>query len=100
MNDRNCSSLFRRRKALLVWISFIFFTSLCFAESTHRHLKSGPSEQHCSLCITAHSVARPAQVVSTSSAPTRCIAVLSVAGQPAPEFESILSLYIRPPPAA
>ena len=43
---------------------------------------------------------RPAQVVSASAAPTRCIAVLSVTGQLAPEFDSILSLYIRPPPAA
>jgi hypothetical protein len=99
MHVRSCSPSLCTSRVWGVWISVILFTSLCFAENTHSHLKSGPSEQHCSLCIAAHSVARPAQIVSASAAPARCVAVVSFSGQSAPELDSIHAIYIRPPPA-
>jgi len=86
---------------------FAFLCLLLFAvagieEAAHFHLDAGkgPDEQHCSLCIAAHSLARPAQAFTTIAAPTRWIAVLVIGGPSIPESNSILSHRIRPPPAA
>lgn len=93
------SLLKRSRRTFLVWICVVLFTGVCIAENTHFHPTSGRSEQNCLLCIAAHSVARPAQIVSAAAAPVRCVAVLTIGGQSAGNYESILALYIRPPPA-
>lgn len=93
------SLLKRSRRAFLVWTCLALFTGVCVAENTHLHPKSGRSEQNCLLCIAAHSVARPAQIVTVAAAPARCVAVLTIGAQSAGNCESILSLYIRPPPA-
>jgi|SRR5579872_1483449 len=93
------SSLSRGHKVWLVWLCLLVFTTVCTAEPAHFHDTTG-SEQHCSLCIAAHSVAPPAQVISPVAAPMSCVGVLLLGRTVLPEFETIGSTYIRPPPAA
>jgi hypothetical protein len=91
------SSLTRSHKVWLVWLCLLVFTALCTAEPAHFHDAPG-SEQHCSLCIAAHSLAPPAQVISPAVVPMHCIGVLLVGRTFIPEFETVRSTYIRPPP--
>jgi hypothetical protein len=90
----------RGRKSWLVWLCLVWFTSACVAESSHFHPDSAAAEQHCSLCIASHSVARPAPAVNPVVAPTRFVALLAVSGPSTPDSSPLLSAYIRPPPAA
>src|SRR5207237_10478984 len=99
MNNRSASSLMRGQRALLVWLCLILFVTACIAEPAHFHSTSGPPRQHCSLCIASHAVARPAPFVRTVLAPTLCVALLALSGATLPDFQAVLSLYIRPPPS-
>src|SRR5690349_15630967 len=99
MNNRSSSSVMRGQRALLVWLCLILFASACVAEPTHFHSTSGPSRQHCSLCIASHSVAKPAPFVRTVGRPVHCLGVLASSGAGLPDFQAVLSLYIRPPPS-
>src|SRR5215469_6374052 len=99
MNNRSSGSVVRGRRAWLVWLCVIAFATACIAEPAHFHSTSGPSRQHCSLCIASHSVARPAPIVSTVTAPARCLGVLAAAGTALPDFQAVLAFYIRPPPS-
>ena len=95
----------RRCSWLRSWIAsacLILFVAVGIAEATHLHSGSGKGtdEQHCSLCITAHSVARPAQITTVLAAPTQCLGFLVVAGSVLLDSQSVLSFHIRPPPAA
>ena len=92
------SVVMRGRKSWLVWLCLVLFTSACVAESTHFHPESAAAEQHCSLCIAAHSVARPAPAVNLVVGPTQCVALLVVNAPSIPDSTSILPSYIRPPP--
>ncbi|PYY14847.1 MAG: hypothetical protein DMG60_19190 [Acidobacteria bacterium] len=87
-------------RAWLVWLCVILFATACIAEPAHSHSSSGPSRQHCSLCIASHSVARPAPFVSTIAAPAHCLGILISSGTVLPDFQTVLSLYIRPPPSS
>jgi hypothetical protein len=88
------------RRTWLVWLCLVLFTSASIAESAHFHPDSAAAEQHCSLCIAAHSVARPAPAVNPVAAPTQCISLLIVSRPSIPDPSPLLSAYIRPPPAA
>jgi hypothetical protein len=99
MQGQGSNKLNRMSRAWLVWLCLVLFTTACVAESAHFHPKSDPGEQHCSLCIAAHSVARPSNAFSPVAAPTRCIGVLFVGGSVSLENHAVLGLYIRPPPA-
>src|SRR5689334_10967788 len=97
-NQRN-NPMTRGQRVWLVWLCVVLFASACIAEPAHFHPASGPSRQHCSLCIASHSVARPAPLVSAVATPAHCLGVLVSCGAAIPDFETVLSLYIRPPPA-
>lgn len=99
MQDQNSNRLYRTSKRWLVWLCLVLFTTACVAESAHFHPKSDPGEQHCSLCIAAHSVARPSNAITPVAAPTRFLGVLVVSGPFSLDDYAILGLYIRPPPA-
>lgn len=93
------SSLTRGSKVWLIWLCLVVFATTCVAESAHFHPNSGPSEQHCSLCIAAHSVARPVQAAIPIAAPSLCVGVLIIGTALVPDSRSTLSIYIRPPPS-
>src|SRR6185437_6396408 len=98
----NASTHARRFSWATRWIAsvcLLLFVAVGAADAAHFHPRSGPSKQHCPLCISAHIVARPAQIGYATPAPPRCIAVVILGGQSVPDLDSILSLYIRPPPA-
>jgi hypothetical protein len=84
----------------VAWACLLLFTVAGVEEASHFHsdLANSSNEQHCSLCIAAHSVARPAQVVNVVSTPTRCLDVLLLCGPLQPDSRAVLSDYIRPPP--
>ena len=90
------------RMLWLVPLCLALFVMAGFEEAAHFHADAlkGPDEQHCSLCIAAHSIARPAQVASPVPTPLRCVGVLSVGTPVVPDSQTIFSLSIRPPPAA
>jgi hypothetical protein len=88
------------RKTWLVWLCLVLFTSASIAESTHFHPGSNYADQHCSLCLASHSVARPAPAVNPVASPTQCVALIIVGGPLIPATTSILPIYIRPPPVA
>lgn len=90
----------RSRKTWLVWFCLVLFTSACIAESTHFHPGSDYAEQHCSLCLAAHSVACPAPTVNPVVSPTQCVALIRIGRPSIPGSRPILSIYIRPPPIA
>src|SRR5262249_31347641 len=91
--------LMMRGRVWLVWLCIILFAAVCLAEPAHFHSTSGPSRQHCTLCIAFHSVARAAAFTCTFAAPALCVGILNLSGTSLPEFQSVLSLYIRPPPS-
>jgi len=93
------SSVMRGPRALLVWLCLTLFVAVGIAEPAHFHSTAGSSRQHCSLCIASHSVARPAPFVRTVVAPALCVALLAVSGAILPDFQAVLSFYIRPPPS-
>src|ERR1700745_3633404 len=99
MSDRCSNPVMRGQRAWLVWLCVLLFATSFIGEPAPFHSPSGPSRQHCSLCIASHSVARPAPFVSTLAAPALCLGVLVSSGTTIPEFETVLSLYIRPPPS-
>jgi len=86
----------------LTYVCVLLFAIAGIAETAHFHsdLGKSSSEQHCSLCIAAHSVARPAQATIPVAALSLCVGVLVVGTTLVPDSRSALSLYIRPPPAA
>jgi hypothetical protein len=90
------------RMRWLASLCLLLFVVAGIAEAAHFHPDAGkgPDEQHCSLCIAAHSIARPAQIAGPVPSPTRCVGVLTVSTPVVPDSRSILSLSIRPPPAA
>jgi hypothetical protein len=90
----------RGRKSWLVWLCLVLFTGACVAESIHFHPDTASADQHCSLCIAAHSVARPAPALNLIVSPTQCVALLIVSGPSIPDPSPLLSAYIRPPPTA
>jgi hypothetical protein len=100
MSDHDQNRVAGLGKAWLVWFCIIVFAGASLAESAHYYSSFGPSEQHCSICIAAHSVARPAPAVSSTPTPTQCIGLLCVDVPTLPDYESVISLYIRPPPVA
>jgi len=100
MDDLSKKSLTRTPRAWLVWLCLVLFTFSCFAESVHCHPNSDRTGQHCSICIAAHSVARPAQITSPVATPVRCFDAVFVGGLLLPESRSVLSFHIRPPPVA
>jgi hypothetical protein len=100
MQDQSSNRLNGLRKAAwLVWLCLVLFATACVAESAHFHPQSDAGEQHCSLCIAAHSVARPSTAIGPVAAPTQCLGVLFVGEPVSLEDYSVLGLYIRPPPA-
>ena len=86
----------------LAYVCVLSFAIAGIAETAHFHsdLGKASNEQHCSLCIAAHSVARPAQAAAAVAAPSLCVGVLVIGTTLVPDSRSTLSLYIRPPPAA
>ena len=94
------SLLTRSRKSWLVCLCLVLFTTACVAESIHFHPESAYADQHCALCLAAHSVPCPAPVVNLIAAPTQCVALLTISGPTVPDCSSILPIYIRPPPIA
>jgi len=86
-------------RAWIVCLCIIVFASACIAEPAHFHSTSGPSRQNCLLCIASHSVARPAALVTSVALPARCVGILVLLGAALPDFQPVLSLYIRPPPS-
>jgi|SRR5689334_23414048 len=85
-------------RSLVLWTWIVFFATVSVAETTHHHAPATSSEQHCAICIAAHSTARPVQVGNVMAAPTRCVGFLFVAAPVLFEYETVLALYIRPPP--
>ena len=86
----------------LAYVCVLMFAIAGIAETAHFHSDLGKSsnEQHCSLCIASHSVARPAQAAIPVAAPCLCVGILIIGATLVPDSRSTLSLYIRPPPAA
>jgi len=84
------------------YVCVLLFAIAGIAETAHFHsdLGKASNEQHCSLCIAAHSVARPAQAATVVAAPSLCVGVLIIGTTLVPDSRSTLSLYIRPPPVA
>jgi len=100
MQQRNSRLGIRAIRSFVLWMWIVVFATVFVAETTHHHARAGRSEQHCSICIAAHSIARPVLASRAIAAPTRCIGFLSAATPLFSEHVSVLSLYIRPPPAA
>ncbi|MBV9072357.1 MAG: hypothetical protein JOZ10_01900 [Acidobacteria bacterium] len=90
----------RRSRTWLIWLCLVAFMGACVAESAHYHRNATSVDIHCSLCLAAHSIARPAAAVNPVSLPTRCVSLLTPNRLPTPDSNSILSSHIRPPPAA
>ena len=101
------TSSFQTRRAswhirYLAYVCLILFAIAGFAETAHFHtdVRKAPNEQHCSLCIAGHSVARPTLAASLAVAPSLCVSILVIDGTLIPVSRWTLSLYIRPPPTA
>jgi hypothetical protein len=94
------NSFTHRLRVFFVWLCLVLFTASGFVESAHFHRSASSSEQHCSLCIASHSVARPAHIANLVNAPSFCVAVLLFGRPLLPDLQSTLTLYIRPPPLA
>jgi hypothetical protein len=85
-------------RSFVLWTWVFVFATVSIAETTHHHARTGRSEQHCSICIAAHSMARPVHTSNIIAAPTRCVGFLSAAAPLVSEHDLLLDLYIRPPP--
>lgn len=96
MNDQFRKRFARLIRIGLVWLGIVLFASAYIAEPSHFH--AGPGTQNCSLCIAAHSVARPVNLISPIASPARCLALLVVARSLLPDEQIVVRLYIRPPP--
>ena len=89
----------RAIRSFVLWTWIVAFATLSVAETTHHHARTARSEQHCSICIAAHSIARPVPTSNAIAAPTRCVGFLSAPAPLFSEHELMRTLYIRPPPA-
>jgi hypothetical protein len=98
MHDRYDKRLDRLGRIGLVWLCTVLIAVVSLIETTHFHSSSGSAKQRCSICIAAHSVARPAQPIRAITAPPLCLGLLFAKGPTVPDYQSVLSLYIRPPP--
>src|SRR5579864_4164388 len=87
-------------KPWLVWLCVAILTTAGIAESAHFHADLSSADQHCSICVVAHSVATPARVAIPITTPQRCLAILVVGGPAIPDSRPLLSASIRPPPVA
>jgi len=97
--QRNSRPGIRAIRSFVLWTWVLVFAAVSVAETTHHHARAARSEQHCSICIAAHSIARPVPTSTAIAAPTRCVGFLSAPALLLSEHDLVLTLYIRPPPA-
>lgn len=90
---------FGRSRRWLAAICILFAVLLLTAQAMHVHPDNGLSAATCPICVSAHTSAPVAAV--TAQLLLVAIASVVMAGElQAPNAETILPLFIRPPPPA
>jgi hypothetical protein len=91
---------FRSSQRWLAAVCIVFAALLLTAQAMHVHPdNNGLSSATCPICVSAHTSA-PVTAVTAQVLLVAIAAVVILGEQQTPNAESILPLFIRPPPSA